>query len=177
MKQWFILLTIVLLTACNTSIKQTSTTFTHHINAKQTCSHLYPIRQPEDFVQQMYAHLDSDCLFQLSAEELEKIWQIPVVSSEVTFGITKELADKQQKMRKQTNYPYYIFLHPNKIRLAASDAFFKKNSTLLKKEKPYLHNTNAINITQFNQRNQIYFERRGIGIYFVDFIRSCSHNC
>lgn len=153
------------------------TIFTHDIKTKQTCSHLYRIRQPEDFIKQMYAHLDSDCLFQLSAEELEKIWQIPVLSSEVTFGITKELAEKQQRMRKQTDYPYYVFLHPNKIRLVASDAFLEKQGTLLKKEMLPLHDTNAKDSNQITQKNKIYFEKRETGIYSVDFIRSCSHNC
>lgn len=46
--------------------------------SSQSCQNLYQVIDIDDILKQMYDNIDSDCLFKMPANELEKIWGIKV---------------------------------------------------------------------------------------------------
>lgn len=102
----------------------------HKKIATKSCNNLYPISQPEDFVKQAYANLNSDCLFEMSAKDLQASWKIPVL----TWQNFEELKNLETIYRQQSDVPYYVLINKDTIKLEASDDFLvKKGSLLIKK--------------------------------------------
>lgn len=56
---------------------------------KPPCRGLKPINNLDELLYQIYINLDSDCLYDMSASELEKIWDIKILSSERAEGYAK----------------------------------------------------------------------------------------
>lgn len=48
----------------------------------ETCHDLHKVADLKDLLQQIYANLDSHCLFDTPTAELEKIWGIPIINLE-----------------------------------------------------------------------------------------------
>ena len=48
----------------------------------ETCRDLHKVADLKDLLQQIYANLDSHCLFDTPTAELEKIWGIPIINLE-----------------------------------------------------------------------------------------------
>ena len=67
------LLGILLLAGCSDGITQ------EQGMKNQTCKNLAKIKGIDDLLFQMYSNLDSYCLFEMPAGELERIWGIPVL--------------------------------------------------------------------------------------------------
>lgn len=101
---------------------------------------MYPISQPEDFVKQAYANLNSDCLFEMSAKDLQAAWKIPVL----TWQNFEELKNLETAYREQLDVPYYVLMNKDTIRLEASDDFLVKNGSLLIKKIDGLPEPNKV---------------------------------
>lgn len=112
----------------------------HKKIATKSCNNLYPISQPEDFVKQAYANLNSDCLFEMSAKDLQASWKIPVL----TWQNFEELKNLETIYRQQSDVPYYVLMNKNTMKLDASDDFLVKNGSLLIKKIDSLPKPNKV---------------------------------
>lgn len=63
------------------------------------CQNLSKITDIDDLLYQMYSNIDSQCLFKMDTQELEKIWGIPIF--DYVKNHTEEAIDAQLERRKQ----------------------------------------------------------------------------
>ncbi|MFW2178208.1 MULTISPECIES: hypothetical protein [unclassified Moraxella] len=62
---------------------------------KSQCSGLHKVTDVDDLVQQMYANIDSTCLFDMPASELEKVWGLKVFDWQLFKKRTTEIDKKK----------------------------------------------------------------------------------
>lgn len=48
------------------------------LTQQKDCSRLYPVKNTDDLLKQLYEHLDSACLLDIEPQQLAKKWQLPV---------------------------------------------------------------------------------------------------
>ena len=117
------LLGILLLAGCSDGVTQ------EQGMKNQTCKNLAKIKGIDDLLFQMYSNLDSYCLFEMPAGELERIWGIPVVD----FTDPKDegrvsVVDKEDTLYIIKMNADYEHQKPNKIVLEVQmgDAYIEK---------------------------------------------------
>ena len=102
------------------------------------CKELKPFNDLDELLYQFYVNLDSDCLFEMPVEELEKIWDIKIFASERAqetgqFRESEEFANKPYKNEKDA---FYIrmsqgkWTKKNDFYIDITNEYFEKNATL-----------------------------------------------
>ena len=87
--------------------------------ARSQCKGLQPCNNLDELLYQFYINLDSDCLFNMPVEELEKIWGIEIASGGIGMGVRKD-SDSSNKAYKSDEYGFRVkkgrldILNPNK---------------------------------------------------------------
>ena len=65
----------------------------------ETCRDLHKVADLKDLLQQIYANLDSHCLFDTPTAELEKTWGIPIINLESLGMISADYEERWEKRK------------------------------------------------------------------------------
>ncbi|MFW2176506.1 MULTISPECIES: hypothetical protein [unclassified Moraxella] len=80
------------------------------------CNSLHKVTSRDDLLKQLYetAYKD-DCLYKITASELQNIWQVPVSDNSFRRQYTKEQLDKDYSLNLYPNkspFEFYVFYYP-----------------------------------------------------------------
>lgn len=112
-----------------------------------TCKGLKPYNNIDELLYQFYINLDSDCLFEMSTAELEKVWNIKILDDERVkpknfYPLSEtEFFNKPYKIEKDAFYMERTIADPNptssmwwapinKFRLKPTNEYFEKHGPL-----------------------------------------------
>ena len=104
------------------------------------CKELKPFNNLDDLLYQFYVNLDSDCLFKMPVEELEKIWQTKILTDDWIFsheaGAYMKHPDFGGKPYRSENDAFYIrvgegnWTKQNVFYIEIAEEYYKKHATL-----------------------------------------------
>ena len=101
------------------------------------CRGLKPFNDLEELLYQFYINLDSDCLFKMPVEELEKVWGIKILSDERRGDVgTYDPSEFYFKPYKSEKDAFYVSIDQNfniemnGFHIRITREYFEKNATL-----------------------------------------------
>ena len=110
-----------------------------------TCKGLKPYNNLDELLYQFYINLDSDCLYEMPEEELEKIWDTKILSNkrvkrgEGSLNFLRTTSDFQNKPYNAEKDAFYIEIkssrivgnsHLNQFDIIVTTEYFEKHATL-----------------------------------------------
>ena len=102
-----------------------------HIPAE--CRGLHKVKDIDDLLLQMHSNLDSQCLFKIPVEILEKIWYLPIIDS----GDFYALPDSEKELiQKENNVFIQRDIHNSFCYIVVSDEVYI-SKRIQAKEPPY----------------------------------------
>lgn len=133
----------------NLEVSETESSLTEIESAKKNdstseklpCRGLKPINNLDELLYQFYINLDSDCLFKMSAEELEKIWDIEILVTGFIkpeeYPCLRESSDFNKKPYRSEKDAFSLEIRHqahtpdiNEFQIVITSEYYEKHATL-----------------------------------------------